>query len=554
VKQQIKQFSNKILIYEEEPSVRNKIIHTLTAKGYFPEKVETVTDILLILKNDIPCLLILDLSGSEILSFLEKNDLSNELPILFLCKELDLINSKEFPERVTDTIHKPIRAKELLYRVKKLINLNQTFHDLRKEKLELEIDMKVQRLIESELLEKENRLATILDSVEAFIYIKDTHYRYQYANKKVRNLFRQSLEDIINKEDFYFFDTKTATNLRKIDQRIIDHGERIEEEQIINGKKGMIAKAFLSIKLPLFREDGTVYALSGISTEITKHKQAEDKLKRALAQLEEQHTQLKSTQAQLVQAEKMAGLGTLVAGVAHEVNNPTNYIFLSSKALERDLVSFRKEVIQLMVGSESEVIKYFEDNFNKFQRSLSNIIEGGERIRMIVQDLRSFSRLDEAEKKHASIYEILDSTLRIVKIQYKKEININMASFVDESIECYPAQLGQVFLNVLINSCQAILQKKKDYKEVFNGRIKISVQRSESSIEVIIEDNGCGMSDDVRTKIFEPFFTTKLVGQGTGLGMSISYGIIQKHNGQIRVESELNVGTKITISLPLGGI
>jgi signal transduction histidine kinase len=181
-------------------------------------------------------------------------------------------------------------------------------------------------------------------------------------------------------------------------------------------------------------------------------------------------------------------------------------------------------------------------------------LQVAERIRMIVQDLRSFSRLDEAEKKHASIYEILDSTLRIVKIQYKKEIKISMDSNVDESIECYPAQLGQVFLNVLINSCQAILQKKKDVKEVFNGRIKISVQSSENSIEVVIEDNGCGMSDDVRKKIFEPFFTTKLVGQGTGLGMSISYGIIQKHNGQIKVESELNAGTKITISLPLGGI
>ena len=469
-----------------------------------------------------------------------------------MCNEYNLIN--EYSKRVTDTLNKPIREQELLYRVKNLINLSHTFHELRKKNLELEIDMKVQRLIESELLEKENRLATILDSVEAFIYIKDTHYRYQYANKKVCDLFHHSLEDIINKDDYEFFDNETATNLRQNDRRIIDYGERIEEEEINTGKNGLITNAFLSVKLPLYKEDGTVYALSGISTEITKHKQAEDKLKRALAQLEEQHTQLKSTQAQLVQAEKMAGLGTLVAGVAHEVNNPTNYIFLSSKALERDLISFKGEVIQLMDGSEAVVIKYFEDNFNKFQRSLSNIIDGGERIRMIVQDLRSFSRLDEAEKKHASIYEILDSTLRIVKIQYKKEIKISMDSNVDESIECYPAQLGQVFLNVLINSCQAILQKKKDVKEVFNGRIKISVQSSENSIEVVIEDNGCGMSDDVRKKIFEPFFATKLVGQRTGLGMPISYGIIQKHNGQIKVESELNAGTKITISLPLGGI
>ena len=552
MKQRIQQFSNKILIYERDSLIRNKIIDILAANAYIPEYVETVTDISRILQNDIACLVILDSSALENLSFLGKNDTSNELPILFLCNEYNLIN--EYSKRVTDTLNKPIREQELLYRVKNLINLSHTFHELRKKNLELEIDMKVQRLIESELLEKENRLATILDSVEAFIYIKDTHYRYQYANKKVCDLFHQSLEDIINKDDYEFFDKETATNLRQNDRRIIDYGERIEEEEINTGKNGLITNAFLSVKLPLYKEDGTVYALSGISTEITKHKQAEDKLKRALAQLEEQHTQLKSTQAQLVQAEKMAGLGTLVAGVAHEVNNPTNYIFLSSKALERDLISFKEEVIQLMDGSEAVVIKYFEDNFNKFQRSLSNIIDGGERIRMIVQDLRSFSRLDEAEKKRASIYEILDSTLRIVKIQYKKEIKISMDSNVDESIECYPAQLGQVFLNVLINSCQAILQKKKDVKEVFNGRIKISVQSSENSIEVVIEDNGCGMSDDVRKKIFEPFFTTKLVGQGTGLGMSISYGIIQKHNGQIKVESELNAGTKITISLPLGGI
>lgn len=129
-----------------------------------------------------------------------------------------------------------------------------------------------------------------------------------------------------------------------------------------------------------------------------------------------------------------------------------------------------------------------------------------------------------------------------------------MESFIDKSIECYPAQLGQVFLNVLINSCQAILQKKKDVNEVFAGRIKISVQSNYDTIEVIFDDNGCGMSDDVRKKIFEPFFTTKLIGQGTGLGMSISYGIIQKHNGQITVESEVNEGTKIMIRLPIGGI
>lgn len=550
MKEKFKQTYNKILLIETDLSISKNISETLTRQRYSIQEAKTVSDVSNQLQKNFPDLIILDLDETEIHSYLEASDNFTEFPILFLRDQQEFENHYSV-NRLTDTLNKPFHINELEYRVNKLMHFSQRFAALLKKKLELEIDMKVQRLIESELLEKENRLATILDSVEASIYIKDTHYRYQYANKKVCELFGQPLDEIINKDDFEFFDHETATNIRKNDSRIIDHGERIEEEEINTGKNDLITNAFLSVKLPLFREDGTVYALSGISTEITKHKQAEDRLRKTLAQLEEQHAQLKSTQAQLVQAEKMAGLGTLVAGVAHEVNNPTNYIFLSSKALERDLLSFREEVTNLMLGSEEETIKYFEDNFNKFQRSLSNILEGGERIRTIVQDLRSFSRLDEAEKKQANVSEILDSSLRIVKTQYNRDIKINTKYLVNRAIECYPAQLGQVFLNVLINACQAILQKQKNTKDIYAGKIYITLQADSHELKTIIEDNGCGMSDEVRTKIFEPFFTTKLVGQGTGLGMSISYGIIQKHNGQITVESEVDKGTVVIISLPL---
>jgi PAS domain S-box-containing protein len=550
VKEKIKQIYNKILLIENDLSIVKSISETLAQSGYSIQEAKTVSDVSNQLQTNCPDLIIIDLGETEIHSFLEADDNFKELPILFLTNQQEFENHYSII-RLTDTLNKPFQTSELIYRVKKLMHVSQKFAELLKKKLELEIDMKVQRLIESELLEKENRLATILDSVEAFIYIKDTHYRYQYANKKVCELFGQPIDEIINKDDFDFFDYETATNVRKNDRRIINHGERIEEEEINTGKSGLITNAFLSVKLPLFKEDGTVYALSGISTEITKHKQAEDRLRKTLAQLEEQHAQLKSTQAQLVQAEKMAGLGTLVAGVAHEVNNPTNYIFLSSKALERDLLAFQEEVTNLMLGSEEETVKYFEDNFNKFQRSLSNILEGGERIRTIVQDLRSFSRLDEAEKKQANVSEILDSSLRIVKTQYNRDIKIIKKYPVNRAIECYPAQLGQVFLNVLINACQAILQKQKNTKDIYEGKIHITLLADSKELKIIIEDNGCGMTEDVQTKIFEPFFTTKLVGQGTGLGMSISYGIIQKHNGQITVESEVDKGTVVTINLPI---
>lgn len=538
----------KILILDKESISKGVLSKILSAKEFAVEDKLNFYTMNFHPKINPWDLIILEEKDREFFFSSENSKIVKEkdIPILFLTT--DDFNFEA--GWIADIIYKPIKEHELQFRVNRLIQISREISSLKKKNTEWEVDMKVQRLIENELLEKENHLATILDSVEAYIYIKDSHYRYQYANKKVRDLFGETMEDIINKDDFDFFDYPTAINVRKNDRLIIEKGQRIEEEELNTGLNGN-TNVFLSVKLPMYREDGAIYALSGISTDITKHKLAEEKLKKTLAQLEDQHTQLKATQAQLVQAEKMAGLGTLVAGVAHEVNNPTNYISLSSRALERDLIKFRKEVVELMSGSEDDIIQYFESNFSKFQKSLSNILEGSERIRTIVQDLRSFSRLDEAEKKEADISEILDSTLRIVKTQYKRTIKINSHYLVKRKIECYPAQLGQVFLNILINACHAILQKQIETMETFNGKIKLTLQENENEIQVIIEDNGCGMSEDTLQRIFEPFFTTKLVGQGTGLGMSISYGIIQKHNGRIEVESKLHEGTTVTVSIPV---
>ncbi|HMV41264.1 MAG TPA: ATP-binding protein [Leptospiraceae bacterium] len=539
----------KILILDKDLVSKEFLVKKILEKGYAIEEKIPFASLQFPPKlNPIDLVIVEEVDRENFLSSENYKKLKEkEIPVLFLSQNLFSMES----DLIFDILLKPLREEEVVFRVERLIHISRDMSHLKKKNAEWEVDMKVQHLIENELLEKENRLATILDSVEAYIYIKDSHYRYQYANKKVRDLFGETMEDIINKDDFDFFDYPTAINIRKNDRLIIEKGQRIEEEEVNTGLNGT-TNVFLSVKLPMYREDGTIYALSGISTDITKHKLAEEKLKKTLAQLEEQHTQLKATQAQLVQAEKMAGLGTLVAGVAHEVNNPTNYISLSSRALERDIDKFRKEVISLMAGSEDEIIQYFEENFSKFQKSLSNILEGSERIRTIVQDLRSFSRLDEAEKKEADLCEVLDSTLRIVKTQYKRSIKITSHYLVKRKIECYPAQLGQVFLNILINACHAILQKQIDTLEQFSGKIKLTLQENEESdeLQVVIEDNGCGMSEDVLQRIFEPFFTTKLVGQGTGLGMSISYGIIQKHNGRIDVISKMHEGTTVTVSIP----
>ncbi|MHB8126839.1 MAG: protein kinase domain-containing protein [Desulfitobacteriaceae bacterium] len=257
--------------------------------------------------------------------------------------------------------------------------------------------------------------------------------------------------------------------------------------------------------------------------------------------------ELKEALEKLLQSDKMASLGTMVAGVAHEINNPINYIYLSSKVLEKDLSAFKKELIEIITGNEDEIIHYFEDNFVRFQHSLNNIIDGSNRTKTVVQDLRTFSRLDEAEKKEVSLAEALELTVRLVKTQYKQ------VEFVTDfktkgNIECYPEQLNQVFLNIIVNSSQAILKKQKDSGSM--GRVRISLEDNGKEIVTTIEDNGCGMSEEVKKRIFEPFFTTKPVGQGTGLGMSISYGIIEKHNGKIEVESQSGKGTNVIIFLP----
>lgn len=273
-------------------------------------------------------------------------------------------------------------------------------------------------------------------------------------------------------------------------------------------------------------------------------------LQETLMELEKQHDKLKSTQSKLVQSEKMASIGTSVAGVAHEINNPINYSYLSSKVLEKDLDNFKEELMYLLDETDDEVMNFFEGYFTRFSDSINITLDGSNKINTIVQDLRLFSRLDEAAKKEIHVSKALETTIRLVKTQYTKQIEFNTDFHTDGKIECYPSQLEQVFLNIIVNACQAIIKKQKDSKDKTKGLVNISLFNNHKEIIIVFRDNGCGMTDEVKSKIFEPFFTTKPTGQGTGLGMSISYGIIEKHNGKIEVKSKEGKGSTINISIP----
>jgi len=276
-----------------------------------------------------------------------------------------------------------------------------------------------------------------------------------------------------------------------------------------------------------------------------------EEIKQSHEKLEQRHLELKRTQAQLVHSEKMAGLGTLVAGVAHEINNPNNFVSACSQNLDEALQEFKSFVIKMLgENPDPETVQLFEEKFNPFFENLSAVRDGSRRIQQIVTLLQTFSRFEEADQKCDRIIPGLNSTIKLIETQYRNDVDIECDFQADLSIRCQPAQLHQVFMNMIINACQAITAKKEQLGNDFSGKLKISTAIQDQYLMIRFQDNGCGIPEEVQQKIFDPFFTTKDVGEGTGLGLSISYGIVENHKGRIQVESEIGQGTTFTIFLP----
>ena len=260
--------------------------------------------------------------------------------------------------------------------------------------------------------------------------------------------------------------------------------------------------------------------------------------------------QLQSAQQQLVFQEKMASLGTLTAGVAHEINNPANFAHLGVFNLKTELVKFHQFLMEL-AGDDAppSLMERLSQRILLLNEHLDTIAEGTTRIRDLVKDLRTFSRLDEAEWKAVSIIDSLRATINLVRTQYATIAEIQCQIDSNPVLDCWPAQLNQVFMNLIVNACQAIAARQQSGP--FPGKLLIRSRQEQSWLVLEFEDNGGGMSSEVQEHIFEPFFTTKSVGEGTGLGLSISFGIIEKHRGQIQVRSVEGEGTCFTLRLPL---
>jgi len=254
-------------------------------------------------------------------------------------------------------------------------------------------------------------------------------------------------------------------------------------------------------------------------------------LEGANRELAEAYAELKNAEVQLVQSEKMASLGRLVAGVAHEINNPVSFIATSVAPLRRRLEEAAK-------GAPAEMVALLA----QAEEIVGVMARGAERTALIVKDLRSFSRLGESSRKLVDLHEGLDMSARLLEPRWRDRIVLHRDYGELPLVECDAAQVNQVFMNVLANACDAIAD---------TGNIWITTRAEGETVTVTIRDDGAGMGPEVQARIFDPFFSTKDVGSGTGLGLAISHGVIAAHGGRIEVESAPGRGATFRIVLPV---
>jgi len=264
---------------------------------------------------------------------------------------------------------------------------------------------------------------------------------------------------------------------------------------------------------------------------------------------------LKDTQEKLVKSEKMAALGKLTASIAHEINNPTNFTYAAAYMMLDEITKVKSFLKQLAGGDDAdiEVLESFDNQFGNLVELVQTANEGTIRIKSIVESLRTFSHLGRLKEEKATVSELIESTINLIRTEYR-DIKISTSFEYDPLFNCFPSKLNQVFMNLIINACQAI-NSRIENKQVdigkYKGVITINTKQEKNMLVITIDDNGCGMSNETKEKVFEPFFTTKDRSSGTGLGMSVSFDVIQLHKGVINVSSVLNQGTTINIHLPI---
>ncbi len=339
-----------------------------------------------------------------------------------------------------------------------------------------------------------------------------------------------------------------------------------EKDRLVQGQRGqMFVNRYLCkdgsykwiswTSVPVV-QDGLIYA---IGRDMTEMKHAQEVLEEAVQSERQALQQLKNAQSQLVQSEKLAGLGQMVAGVAHEINNPLSFVSNNVAVLQRDvrglseLLTLYAQADSIIAEKNGELLTQIRDLSERMdlaytQQNISEMLtrsrEGLRRIQQIVKDLRDFARLDESDLHEVDLNAGIQSTVNIVVGKAKKkrvEIDLELASL--PLVTCYPAKINQVVMNLVSNAIDASPE---------GVRVKVKTASEDSKVHIEVMDQGKGVPVEIRGRIFDPFFTTKPIGEGTGLGLSISYGIVRDHGGTIEVGDAPGGGARFEVVIPKG--
>lgn len=409
------------------------------------------------------------------------------------------------------------------------------------------------------------------------IIVVDRECNIVLCNHFMSDYSKKAVSDIVNKNLFAVYESLPERWLRRRIENIFVLGNssfiRWEQRKslfdfdssrpITGTNKKMVQNCSL---IPIFNQgdkkashvcitvsDATATAINHMQLKKTSSRLLEEK--KAQQQLIKK---LEETKNQLLQSEKMASIGQLAAGVAHEINNPVGFIksnFSSLKHYAKELNNAIKSYNTILDGVKLDEVRESVNTVNDEHdidfviEDLSSLLEesfdGINRIEDIVKSLKHFSRSDSHQWEEADINEGIESTLKVVahELKYIAEVEKNYGDI--PLVQCLPMQINQVVMNLLVNAAQAIGQEQKE------GKVVVTTYHQDDRVVIEIQDNGKGIDGDNLSKIFDPFFTTKEVGKGTGLGLSLSYSIIQKHKGDITVESTKGVGTTFTIHLPV---
>jgi signal transduction histidine kinase/DNA-binding response OmpR family regulator len=566
--------SMEILIVEDDYISRSLLNKMLSGMGHQVSEAENGVQAWETLTHN-PCQLIItdwmmpEMDGLELCRKIRSAVFRRYVYVIMLTskdRKKDLV--EVFQAGADDYIPKPFDPEELRSRVMTGLRM-----------IELE---KRHKTLNHTLIESRNKLRIVLDSLQEEIVAVDPEFKIVSVNKAFSDRLACKPSDVVGKDCFESVNGDDnplcPVEIKPLVEEMYKSGEF--KHFLLKGSDEKQRSTYRQIDcLPIFDEDNRVIQAVVVSKDITEERRKTDEIKTLNNQLVETSSQieaknkklentlkrLEDTQTQMLQSEKMASIGQLAAGVAHEINNPTGFVSSNLKTLndyQQDIGKLIEkyqslfgnlqqngakdalkpeylETIQNLKAYEEDIdLEFLLEDINDL---IGDCREGTDRIKKIVQDLKDFAHPGEDKLQSMDVNDGLNSTLNVVnnEIKYKATVYKDFGDI--PTVRAYPQQLNQVFMNILVNAAQAIEKK---------GDIHIATRMIDNFVEIIIRDTGCGIKAEHLTKIFDPFFTTKDVGKGTGLGMNIAYNIVKKHDGTVDVSSEVGRGTTFTIRIP----